>query len=89
MGLSYSLDNFSRERARPRCSATYRVNGTEARLLERRLGFGSLPTKLLSSLHKIVKSGDLFLHSNFFGSHTREQKIYEFALKLSSLIDGS
>lgn len=53
-----------------------------------RLGFGPLPTKLLSSLHRIVKSRDR-LSITIFGSHTCEPKIYEFALKLSILITGS
>lgn len=40
MGLSLSPDNLSSERARPMYSTRYRVNGRDARLLDRRLRFG-------------------------------------------------
>lgn len=57
IGLSYLLDDFSSEKARPMFPTTNWVNGTEARLLGRTLGFGpanqnihDTPQKGLSNL---------------------------------------
>ena len=63
MGLSRSLDSSSIERARRMYLTTYRVNGTEARLFDRRASrtWASGPAKkiLPLSLQGSVKSPDL------------------------------
>lgn len=62
MGLSNSPDNFSSERARLMYSIKNRVNGTEARSLDRRSGFGPANQTILATPQNCPISPPLFYY---------------------------